>query len=56
MAKQHSHLVRLVGTDGQEQAVIFVIEGAGVHLTTEKAQVSVVRPSRADTDEIEQWC
>lgn len=40
--KVQSHLVRLVGTDNQEQAVLFDIESAGVHLSSEKGQVSRV--------------
>lgn len=37
--KVQSHLVKLVGTDNQEQAVLLNIESAGVHLTSEKGQV-----------------
>lgn len=40
MPKLHSHRVKLVGVDGQEQAVIFDIEAEGVHLLTKNAQVS----------------
>ena len=40
MPKGQSHLVRLVGTDNQEQAVLFDIESTGVHLSSEKGQVN----------------
>ena len=41
----HSHKIRLVGVDGQEQSVIFNIESEGVHLLTQKAQVSLAHAS-----------
>jgi len=40
MPKVQSHKVKLVGVDGQEQAVILDIETEGVHLLSQKAQVS----------------
>lgn len=40
MPKLHSHKVRLVGVDGQEQPVLFDIESEGVHLFSKKAEVS----------------
>lgn len=45
MPGAHSHKVRLVGTDGQEQPIIFDIESEGVHLLSQKAQVSFVGAS-----------
>ncbi len=41
MQKVQSHKVKLVGVDGQEQAVILDIETEGVHLLSQKAQVSL---------------
>lgn len=41
MPKVHSHKVKLVGVDGQEQAVVFDIETEGVHLLNQKAQVGL---------------
>lgn len=41
MPQVHSHKVRLVGVDGQEQPVIFDIESEGVHLLNQNAQVSL---------------
>lgn len=41
MPQVHSHKVRLVGVDGQEQPVIFDIESEGVHLLNQKSQVSL---------------
>lgn len=41
MPQVHSHKVRLVGVDGQEQSVTFEIETEGVHLLNQKAQVSM---------------
>lgn len=41
MPGAHSHKVRLVGIDGQEQPVIFEIETEGVHLLSHKSQVSL---------------
>ena len=40
MPALHSHKVRLVGVDGQEQPVLFDIETEGVHLLSKKAEVS----------------
>ena len=43
MPQIQSHKVRLVGVDGQEQSVIFDIESEGVHLLSQKAQVSLAQ-------------
>lgn len=51
MPKLHSHRVKLVGVDGQEQAVIFDIEAEGVHLLTKNAQVSPAFQQR-----LAAWC